>query len=151
MLDIPGVREAGWDTASLGITTVRELSHEIGQMQRELMEIWRKIDSRDVNKVFAEPVTEEIAPDYNQVIDNPMGEWIGCESLLSKNVACHLTISCIIFWLNCADLSTIRERIMSGDYYRTKDMMLADVMLMLQNCKKYNEGTQFVKYVVPFA
>lgn len=74
MLDIPGVREAGWDTTSLGITTVRELSHEIGQMQRELMEIWRKIDTRDVNRVFSDPVTDEIAPDYSSVIDNPMGK-----------------------------------------------------------------------------
>ena len=44
-------------------------------------------------------------------------------------------------------MSTIRDRILSGDYYRTKEMMRADITLMLQNCKTYNEGTEYVKYV----
>lgn len=42
-------------------------------------------------------------------------------------------------------MSTIKARILAGDYYRTKEMLRADLLLMLQNCKKYNEGTPFVK------
>ena len=37
------------------------------------------------------------------------------------------------------DLSTIDKRIRKGDHYKSKQMLLADLMLMVNNCKLYNE------------
>lgn len=41
------------------------------------------------------------------------------------------------------DLRLMRERAKTGDYYRTKDMFMADMRRMVSNCKKFNAvGTQ---------
>ncbi len=37
------------------------------------------------------------------------------------------------------DLSTIDKRIRKGDHYRAKKMLYADLMLIVNNCKLYNE------------
>ena len=37
------------------------------------------------------------------------------------------------------DLSTIDKRIRKGDHYRSKKMLYADLMLIVNNCKLYNE------------
>ena len=39
------------------------------------------------------------------------------------------------------DLSTIDKRIRKGDHYKSKQMLYADLMLMVNNCKLYNEET----------
>jgi hypothetical protein len=40
-----------------------------------------------------------------------------------------------VWW---TDLSLIRQRIDEGDYYRSKEMLHADLMRMTRNCKTYN-------------
>jgi histone acetyltransferase len=37
------------------------------------------------------------------------------------------------------DLQTIEKRIRKGDHYKSKQMLYADLMLMVNNCKLYNE------------
>ena len=39
------------------------------------------------------------------------------------------------------DLSTIDKRIRKGDHYKSKQMLYADLILMVNNCKLYNEPT----------
>jgi len=39
------------------------------------------------------------------------------------------------------DLSTIEKRIRLDNHYKSKRMLFADLMLMVNNCKKYNEDT----------
>jgi histone acetyltransferase len=37
------------------------------------------------------------------------------------------------------NLQTIEKRIRKGDHYKSKQMLYADLMLMVNNCKLYNE------------
>ena len=37
------------------------------------------------------------------------------------------------------DLQTIDQRIRKGDHYKSKQMLYADLILMVNNCKLYNE------------
>jgi Bromodomain len=43
-------------------------------------------------------------------------------------------------------LLIIHSRLKMGDYYRSKEALLSDLLLMTHNCKKYNdEGTEYFK------
>jgi histone acetyltransferase len=47
------------------------------------------------------------------------------------------------------DLSTIDKRIRKGDHYKSKKMLYADLMLMVNNCKLYNdEASTYVQCAV---
>jgi hypothetical protein len=47
------------------------------------------------------------------------------------------------------DLSTIDKRIRKGDHYRSKQMLHADLMLMVNNCKLYNdEASTYVQCAI---
>lgn len=47
------------------------------------------------------------------------------------------------------DISTIEKRIRRGDHYRSKQMLYADLMLMVNNCKLYNdEASAYVQCAV---
>ncbi len=42
------------------------------------------------------------------------------------------------------DLRTMRERLDSGDFYKSHAMLLADMLRMCDNCKLYNaEGSSY--------
>lgn len=38
-----------------------------------------------------------------------------------------------------ADLSLIEKRLKQGDYYRSREMLQADMLRMCKNCKTYNK------------
>ena len=40
---------------------------------------------------------------------------------------------------NPIDLSTIEKRVRKGDHYKSKKMLYSDLMLMVNNCKLYND------------
>jgi len=47
------------------------------------------------------------------------------------------------------DLSTIEKRIRTDNHYKSKRMLLADLMLMVENCKLYNdEASTYVQCAV---
>lgn len=47
------------------------------------------------------------------------------------------------------DLSTIEKRIRQDNYYKSKQMLFADLMLMVNNCKLYNEdGSTYVQCAI---
>ena len=47
------------------------------------------------------------------------------------------------------DLSTIDKRIRQGDHYKSKRMLYRDLMLMVNNCKRYNdEASTYVQCAV---
>ncbi|CDS39605.1 Bromodomain containing protein [Echinococcus multilocularis] len=73
-----------------------------------LSEIHRLCVKRDHKGIFANPVTEDIAPDYFSIISHPM------------------------------DLGTMYSRLESRSYYSTASQYLADVRLMCQNAMCYN-------------
>jgi len=55
-------------------------------LMKVLNELWKKVSQKDVNRIFAQPVTEDIAPKYFDVIKEPM------------------------------DLSTVKSKILHGEY-----------------------------------
>ena len=61
------------------------------KLQLDLMGMWKKILKWDREKLFVDPVTEEIAPGYFQIVKNPM------------------------------DLSTIKQKLDSKDYVNHHD------------------------------
>ena len=41
------------------------------------------------------------------------------------------------------DLKLISSHLKQGDYYRTKEQMMSDLLLIVENCKSYdNQGTE---------
>jgi hypothetical protein len=82
------------------------------RMNREtkalMYRVLNSLDEADEHKLFAEPVTDDIAPEYSTVCPNPM------------------------------DLSTLRGKLGSRKYAGLEDFT-ADVMLMFDNCERYNE------------
>ena len=108
---IPGVAEAGWTMADLQMATgpQKDSDRQRNQIKSDLLAILRKVDEQQSAWPFREPVDTAEVKDYLEVITTPM------------------------------DLSTIEKRIRKGDWYKSKQMLKADMMLMTSNCKKYND------------
>ena len=111
VMDIPGVREAGWDEESLAekikLTTLQD---KLGQF---LTMVWNHSDSWP----FRQPVNVDVVENYLSVIKKPMGK-----SLLS-------------FWF--VDLSTMKSKLQNGLYTSPKSF-LDDLHLITSNCKTFN-------------
>ena len=80
-----------------------------------LLKVLDKLESVDKNitDTFKYPVNKAVAPDYDTVIKDRL------------------------------DLTTVRCRIKSGIWYYMGDQYLADIDLIVQNCKEYNKKHKF--------
>jgi histone acetyltransferase len=120
-LAVPGMIEAGWTIADLMATTGqgKDLDRAKNALKSELMSIIRKVEDQQYAWPFREPVDTTEVNDYLDVIKEPI------------------------------DLSTIDKRIRKGDHYKSKKMLYADLMLMVNNCKLYNdEASTYVQCAV---
>jgi histone acetyltransferase len=108
---IPGILEAGWNMADLLASTGqgKEADRQKSALKSELLAMIRKIEEQQFVWPFREPVDVTEVPDYSDVIKEPI------------------------------DLSTIEKRIRQDNHYKSKQMLFADLMLMVNNCKLYNE------------
>lgn len=90
--------------------------HSTGFLSIDLLNLWERLSQKDEMAFFKEPVTDALAPGYSSIIKKPM------------------------------DLSTIRQKIVDGQYSSRDDMSL-DVNLMLDNCLAFNHAVKmFVDY-----
>lgn len=107
---IPGVAEAGWTLADLQACTgaAKDSDRKANQLKSEQLALWRKTQEQQSAWPFREPVNTDEVPDYLEVIKDPI------------------------------DLSTIEKRIRKGTFYKTREMLLVDLMRMVNNCKLYN-------------
>jgi histone acetyltransferase len=88
-------------------------------LKTELLQIVRRIEDQQFAWPFREPVDINEVPDYLTVIKVPM------------------------------DLSLIEKRVRQDGYYKSKQMMYADLMLMVNNCKLYNdESSTYVQCAI---
>ena len=120
-LAIPGMRQAGWTLADVVAATGqgKEADRQKAALKSELLAMVRKIEEQQFAWPFREPVDTTAVPDYLDVIKEPI------------------------------DLSTIDKRIRQENYYRSKQMLFADLMLMVNNCKLYNdEASTYVQCAV---
>jgi histone acetyltransferase len=103
--------EAGWTMADLLVATGqgKDLDRAKSALKNELLGIVRKVEEQQFSWPFREPVDTNEVQDYLEVIKEPI------------------------------DLSTIEKRIRKGDHYKSKKMLYADLMLMVNNCKLYND------------
>lgn len=110
---IPGVFEAGWTVADLmGSTTIqKDVDRQRNHMKSEMLSIIRKTEEQAFSWPFREPVDTTEVKDYLEVITDPI------------------------------DLSTIEKRIKRGDWYKSKQMLRADLVRMVNNCKTYNDSS----------
>lgn len=107
--DIPGVLEAGWSAQSvLKGGTERDRHSSQVKVTATLKGYYERIRGSPFHWPFIKPVDRAEAPDYYHTIKNPV------------------------------DLLTISNRIRDGDYYRSKEMLGADLRRMVSNCKRYN-------------
>mmetsp|Transcript_29602 Transcript_29602/g.51104 ORF Transcript_29602/g.51104 Transcript_29602/m.51104 type:complete len:438 (-) Transcript_29602:289-1602(-) len=111
VLAIPGCRETGLTEADVTKMGQRDKDREAAQLQASLVACWKKVKENVNSWPFNEPVDPVEVPDYLDVIKDPI------------------------------DLGTIKERLDKGDFYKTKDMLYADLVRMCENCKKYNDRT----------
>lgn len=89
---------------------------EINSLQSTLEHVLQKIKDHPSSWPFAEPVSREDVPDYYEVIKDPI------------------------------DLETIEKRLKAKNYYITKEIFLADIKRMCDNCRVYNrEDTEYYR------
>ena len=112
-LQIPGMVQAGWTMQDLVVSTGqgKETDRQKSALKTELISMIRKIEEQQFAWPFREPVDPAEVPDYLNVIKEPI------------------------------DLSTIEKRIRQDNHYKAKQMLFDDLMLMVNNCKLYNEET----------
>ena len=110
-LAVPGMVEAGWKLHDLISTTgqQKDLDRVKNALKSELLSMIRKVEEQQFSWPFREPVDTNEVKDYLDVIKQPI------------------------------DLLTIDRRIHKGDYYKSRKMLYADLILMVNNCKLYNE------------
>lgn len=119
ILEAPGVLEAGWNSQNLKGMSDRDRNVNVTKMNTTLRSIVDKIRSHETSWPFLDPVDETQYPDYYHVIQNPIDLRMISDRL---------------------NLQT-REGARRGEgncYYRTKDMLRADLLRMVENCKKFN-------------
>lgn len=123
--DIPGLKEVGWKKDKSGTFTTRggptagfstrdKTSQEV--LHKHLQSVLTEVKNLDCAWPFLEPVnTQETgAIDYYEVIKNPM------------------------------DLQTMQNRLDDGWFYVTKEIFIADLKRMVNNCKRYNGKGHYV-------
>ncbi len=110
-MSIPGVAEAGWSISDLLASTAaaKDTDRQRNHLKVELFAILRKTEDQQCSWPFREPVDVDEVTDYLEVVKDPI------------------------------DLSLIEKRIRKGDWYKNKDMLHADMMKMVNNCKIYND------------
>jgi histone acetyltransferase len=117
VMEVPGVKEAGWNLRESGPVSQRDTDRERAALQLFFNGILREVYNHRAAWPFLEPVDTSEVPDYLDVVSDPI------------------------------DLSLIERRIKEGQseagsgggYYRNREMLLADLMRMCRNCKKYND------------
>jgi histone acetyltransferase len=120
-LAVPGMVEAGWTMSDLLAATGqgKDIDRAKNALKSELLSVVRKVEEQQFSWPFREPVDTNEVKDYLEVIKEPI------------------------------DLSTIDKRIRKGDHYKSKKMLYADLMLMVNNCKLYNdEASTYVQCAV---
>lgn len=123
--EIPGLKEVMWKKEKGGLFSTRggstagfsdrdKTSQEL--LHKHLQSVLSEIKAHDCAWPFLEPVNaqETGAIDYYEVIKNPM------------------------------DLSTMQERLEDGWFYVTKEIFIADLRRMVENCKTYNGKGHYV-------
>lgn len=118
---IPGMLDAGWTMTDLLAATGQGKDVDRAKMalKSELLGMVRKVEEQQFAWPFREPVDTTEVKDYLEVIKEPI------------------------------DVSTIEKRIRKGDHYKSKQMLYADLVLMVNNCKLYNEpGSTYVQCAV---
>eukprot|EP00605_Chrysophyceae_sp_TOSAG23-4_P001386 GSChrysophyteH1.ASY1.ANO1.1506.1 assembled CDS len=114
VLDVPGVAEGGWTHQHIFQgTTERDRNINHSKLCAHLKTLLDKVFSSAHSWPFENEVNLKDFPDYLDVVENPI------------------------------DLRQIQQRLKMGDYYRTKEQMMSDLLEIVANCKKYNkEGTE---------
>ena len=111
VLAVPGLAQAGWTLPDLVAATGqgKEADRQRSALKSDLLAILRKIEEQQFSWPFRQPVDPKEVPDYLDVIKEPI------------------------------DLSTMEKRIRTDTHYKSKQMLYSDLVLMVDNCKLYNE------------
>jgi histone acetyltransferase len=110
-MSIPGIEEAGWTMADLlaSTTSAKDSDRQRNHLKSELLSIVRKVEEQHFSWPFRAPVDTNEVKDYLDVITEPI------------------------------DLSTMDKRIRKGGWYKSKKQLHSDMVLMVNNCKTYND------------
>lgn len=165
--EVPGLAEAGWGS----IAGVLEMQKDRAALAVRLKELTARLAAHDDAWPFREPVDLSLVPEYAAVVKEPMGAcvlrdsvrcmpmpcqdcWNGATRLIAA--AAQILICCASLRspallllpphtaLPRADLSLIARRAAGGGY-TSLEHYLADVHLMLRNCRAFNRpDTEYV-------
>lgn len=137
VMTVPGVREAGWNLSQLSSVSQRDIDRERVALQSFLSNVLREVFNHRAAWPFLEPVDTSEVPDYLDVVTDPIDL-----SLIEK----RLKEGVVVERSEGRQGGGGREVVMKEDggrevgagYYRNKEMLLADLLRMCRNCKRYN-------------
>jgi histone acetyltransferase len=115
VLEAPGVQQSGWNANHIFRgATERDRNISHSKLQTQLKTLLDKVYNSAHSWPFENPVAKEDSSDYYEIVLNPI------------------------------DLSLVTTRLKDGDYYRSKEHMKSELLLIAKNCKQYNEkGTEY--------
>jgi len=117
-LCIPGMEAAGWTLQDLIASQGQrnDSDRQKSALKGDLLNMVRKIEEQQFAWPFREPVDPNEVTGYLDIIKEPI------------------------------DLETIEKRVKRGDHYKSKRMLYLDLMLMVNNCKVFNDaGSTYVQ------
>jgi histone acetyltransferase len=110
-MEIPGMTEAGWTMSDIIAMSSqgKETDRQKSVFKSDLLTVIRKCEEQQFCWPFRDPVDTTDVTDYLDIVHDPI------------------------------DLSTIKKRITQDNYYKSRKMLHADLMRMVDNCLLYND------------
>ena len=126
------------------------MAESVDSLQAALRDVLINLRQHPSAWPFREPVDGKEVPDYYKVITDPIGTPLPSplRHLTPHHTTPHHTTYNTTphttphhyshYGFNAIDLKTIQRRLDAGNFYITRELFLADVKRMCNNCRTYN-------------
>jgi hypothetical protein len=140
---IPGIERTSHGALRPPTASVREERESMESLQVVFRDVLRSIKEHPSAWPFLKPVDKNEVWDYYDIIRDPIGTpppffKTKKHSFIILIFYLYIIIYYIIFLFVCVDLETMEKRLDTGQFYITREIFMADLRRMCQNCRRYN-------------